>query len=947
MTGPAVVLDPESLLAHREFVRAIARSLLYDEHAAEDVVQETWLAAITAPRAVSRGWLATVARNLAVTRIRGDVRRREREAAAARPEGVPSNAEVLAREQARRSVVEEVLALPEPYRTTVLLRHLEELSPREVARRMQVPVETVRTRTRRAIDLLRVRLDARNEDDRPGFCLALVAWGGGMSKGTGTAAAAGGALLMGTKLTVVAAAVLLGLATWLRWPHENSRGVRTVNAPSSAPRPETATAERPRARAGAAPADAAAPAPPPAVAADVAPARAPAIAVPEGEIVGKALLGKERAPIEGVVVRVMGGSGSPGVATTVPKLEKQTTGPDGAFRFRDVAPGHYLFMADAPGHGARKFEAEIRPGGGVAVDVLFGVGGTIVGRVTTADGPAAGVTVGLEESPLTCRTDANGDYRLDDVAGGRSDLYHVRVGAAGADGRAACVVVPPGETRRVDFLADALLTGVVTLDGAPLGGATVWVDVATGRPERRSFKTRAGDDGSYRVSVAAGEAHVMVMAPLRFSVPVQDLTVHAGENRLDIGLGEGDFTERITGRVFVEATGESVNDCAFHVSLYPADRVPRTPDGRYAVGAGGFRDAQGKFVFGADATLDAKGRFDCPGLRRGLWRLVVHVYQGQPGHPDLRGADFDVNLLPGLPHEFEIGLGEELKDGSVSWLSGTVCDAKGSPLPGAEVEARMQKTGESRKGRADRSGRYTIRQLAPATWRLSVLVKSEGSSSAADVADATIVAGANTLDLCFGGDSFGEVSGRVLAKASGRPLAAGEVQLCIVGAIDGRFVAAALPGADGQFSFRSLRSGRLRLVAIPTTGSLREKTLDVDVAAGATVTNLEVALESMATGKVVFHVRSVDGRPFDQNTAVQFMVVSPPGQPMPPGGSWGGTSPTGAFEWNYEVGKHVVRAFTVKAGPDGTVKVDHEAQVTLDVREGETADVDVVMQPKK
>ena len=42
-----------------------------------------------------------------------------------------------------------------------------------------------------------------------------------------------------------------------------------------------------------------------------------------------------------------------------------------------------------------------------------------------------------------------------------------------------------------------------------------------------------------------------------------------------------------------------------------------------------------------------------------------------------------------------------------------------------------------------------------------------------------------------------------------------------------------------------------------------------------------------------------------------------------------------------------MRAFTVKAGPDGTVKVDHEAQVTLDVREGETADVDVVMQPKK
>jgi RNA polymerase sigma factor (sigma-70 family) len=91
------------------------------------------------------------ARNLAIKRLRGDRRRVRREETVARPEGVPSDADVLERERLRRGVVDAVLALPEPYRATLLLRYFEDLPPREIARRTGVPVETVRTRTRRAI----------------------------------------------------------------------------------------------------------------------------------------------------------------------------------------------------------------------------------------------------------------------------------------------------------------------------------------------------------------------------------------------------------------------------------------------------------------------------------------------------------------------------------------------------------------------------------------------------------------------------------------------------------------------------------------------------------------------------------------------------------------------------------------------------------------------------
>ena len=58
----------DRLLAHAEFLRALARSLVADAHEADDVVQGAYLAALEhPPRAGSnlRAWLGTVARNVA------------------------------------------------------------------------------------------------------------------------------------------------------------------------------------------------------------------------------------------------------------------------------------------------------------------------------------------------------------------------------------------------------------------------------------------------------------------------------------------------------------------------------------------------------------------------------------------------------------------------------------------------------------------------------------------------------------------------------------------------------------------------------------------------------------------------------------------------------------------------------------------------------------------
>lgn len=62
-TSPA---DLERLIADDGFVRKLARSLIRDESAADDVAQTAWIAALTRPPSGDpRRWFATVVRNLA------------------------------------------------------------------------------------------------------------------------------------------------------------------------------------------------------------------------------------------------------------------------------------------------------------------------------------------------------------------------------------------------------------------------------------------------------------------------------------------------------------------------------------------------------------------------------------------------------------------------------------------------------------------------------------------------------------------------------------------------------------------------------------------------------------------------------------------------------------------------------------------------------------------
>jgi RNA polymerase sigma factor (sigma-70 family) len=163
----------ESLLENAGWMRRLARRLASDEGEAEDLLQDTWLAALQrwpggeAPP----GWMARVLRNLASKAERSRRHRRAREASAARPEAQASDSYERARLQ--RELANAVLDLGEPYASTLILRYFEGLPRRAIARRQGVAVSTVKTRLARGIDLLRERLD-RDHGGREAWLTALL-----------------------------------------------------------------------------------------------------------------------------------------------------------------------------------------------------------------------------------------------------------------------------------------------------------------------------------------------------------------------------------------------------------------------------------------------------------------------------------------------------------------------------------------------------------------------------------------------------------------------------------------------------------------------------------------------------------------------------------------------------------------------------------------------------
>lgn len=165
--GAGADVDADALLRllyerHAPVLLAYLTRLLRDRQHAEDVVQETLLRAWSHGRGLSpeqdavRRWLVRVAHNLAVDRIRAQ-RARPPEVAAEPVERV-GTADHAERVVAAVSVTAALRQLSPLHREVLTEVYLRERTVSEAARRLNVPVGTVKSRVYYALRTLRLHL---------------------------------------------------------------------------------------------------------------------------------------------------------------------------------------------------------------------------------------------------------------------------------------------------------------------------------------------------------------------------------------------------------------------------------------------------------------------------------------------------------------------------------------------------------------------------------------------------------------------------------------------------------------------------------------------------------------------------------------------------------------------------------------------------------------------
>jgi RNA polymerase sigma-70 factor (ECF subfamily) len=158
--------DPAALAvlfrAHWPSAYRSAWLIVRDEHAAEDLAQEGFVAAFGALDRFDRSrpfgpWLRTIVARRAIDATRARATRREVDGSVALAlEPAPEEQRVAPGTE----ILAAVAALPDEQRAVVVLRHLLELTPSEIAAVVGVPTGTVNSRLRRGLDALAKTLAA-------------------------------------------------------------------------------------------------------------------------------------------------------------------------------------------------------------------------------------------------------------------------------------------------------------------------------------------------------------------------------------------------------------------------------------------------------------------------------------------------------------------------------------------------------------------------------------------------------------------------------------------------------------------------------------------------------------------------------------------------------------------------------------------------------------------
>ncbi len=824
-TRPMSPARPEDLLAHAAWVRGVAFALVRDAATADDLVQETWLAALRRPPEGGRPlrpWLAGVVRNLVRHRRRGEARRGQREEVVAErrsADALPTPDELAERLETQQRLTAHVNALDEPFRATVLLRYFEGLSAAEMARRDGVPAGTVRWRLKRALDLLRERLDAEYDGDRRAWVLALVPIAtpdasSGTAAGSGSVAAAvqgvvamglGAKLLLGGTAAVVAIALA---AVTMDGVFGGPDEVAPETPVEVAYRPE-AVAPRVRVQV-----------PTITDAADVAtesPAadstNGPPHTRPPASIEGRAL-DRHGNPLSGVLVR----------AADFGRVEV-TTDEDGTFRLEFTLPDgarSESVRLTAPGYATRSTEVPVaRDETSYAGDIELAPGGSVIGRVVGTDGrPMADAWVGISDdrdlgtpygmrrrmrSPSLyrgskTRTATDGSFRLAGVPAGTRRIWtgydnHLSTLSGPIDVRAGLEGF--GVELVLERLADEdVIEGrVIAPDGTPLPDADLEYSYSASFGQSGGGSMSLEQDGSFRI---------VLFAPATYRLTASDPSNRWGGVSLgDVEGGMRDIVLRLPENRYVE--------------LHVADRGG-APAGAFNVMT---NDPEHGTLFDRSSVSPEQG---------GVARVRVPA---QPFHIEVEADGFDTGRLGPLdPNAVPDVLRIELD--ALPGLSGRVT-ADDTPVDGARVslhpvlrdgdrwthngfDTRWNPTPVARTT-TDPDGAYHMTVRDADQYVLRVEHDGRAPWESAPFAHEPGI-GRSDLDaqLRVGGS----IEGRVFAESSRSP--AGTIVGISRG--DGHPISRRV-GPDGQFRFGHL-----------TPGEWEVRRLDDDIVAGTSSTTM-------------------------------------------------------------------------------------------------------------
>ncbi len=877
--------DPTSAdeqLAQAAWVRRLAQSILRERSLAEDAAQESALAALKHgpfDTHVEASWLATTVRRLAARIRRAEERRSTRERVAARDEALPSTAELVERAEAHRALVAAVLALDEPYRSTILLRYVEDLPPRAIARRAGVPVATVKTRLARGLERLRRALEREYGDARAWLGLLVP-----LAHTAHTPPIVLGATLV--KTLQISAAVLLALLLGL--------GILQLERAGRLRAPQAELAAR------SADPDPAGPALPAASSVQervgLAPESASGLSAPADVLATlEKLHGRvedlQGKPIAGARVRVLH-SPSNGYEIFDLRLQQEPaelavaeSGAQGRFAL-DLPCGTIVDLGvHAQGYADERVLARFGEG---EVVVRLGACAALHGTVARLDdgAPVAGalvrVSCGREDAiERVVHTDTFGRYQVDELPPGRVGLIVAPEGE--------CLTaweeheLRPGETFVRDFLVRSgeRLRGRV-IDArtrAPIAGASVSAFDFT-------YKTSTSDvHGEFEIAgLAQRQLSLAVRADgygrldqrvLDFAAPVE-LALQPGQRAHGRVLGpEGEpvegalvaalgLTERgkETRTARTDARGEfeltDLRTDLGHVLLVRAERFgsafrsfPALDPQAAAVELGDLRLERAAFLEGhaldesgtpqagvlvtlkpalaepelqAMAALhgnravetDATGRFVFRDLGPGDWVLAAH----RTGL--LSAEELSLHLAAG-----ELRLGLEVRLGLGLAIEGLVRDTQGRPLHEAWVSVRAEGPARGRGSLAtDENGRFSVRGLSAGSYTVEVIGPGSDFQTHDPFEPAQlrhVQAGCAPLDLHLRARTS-SIRGRVL-DAEGNPLAGAFVwPLTGRGIPPSEFV---LSDTEGRFELSVAPGSVTQLMArrgIPLVQSLRTPT---------------------------------------------------------------------------------------------------------------------------